>query len=93
MFPEFKRDRDGETQGPPSKKLMLLVRNVTDHDRKAVHSLRGNFKEMLRDAGVPKEVNDFITGHGSGDVAGKYDEGPSLRVRKEAVEQLSFPYL
>ena len=93
MFPEFPRDRDGKTQGPASKELMRLVRNVTDHDRKVVHSLRGNFKDMLRDAGVPKEVNDFITGHGSGDVAGKYGEGPSLRVRKEAVEQLSFPYL
>ena len=37
------------------------------------------------DAGVSKEVNDFITGHASGDVAGQYGSGPSLRVRKVAM--------
>jgi hypothetical protein len=47
----------------------------------------------MRDAGVSKEVNDFITGHASGDVAGSYGSGPSLRVRKEAIECLSFTSL
>lgn len=47
---------------------------------------------MLRDAGVSKEINDFITGHDEGDVAGKYGVAPSLRIRKEAIERLSFPW-
>lgn len=93
MFPEFPRDRDGKTQSAASKALMPLVRKVTKEKAKAVHSLRGNFKDMLRDAGVSKEINDFITGHGAGDVAGSYGSGPSLKVRKEAIELLSFPYL
>lgn len=93
MFPEFPRDRDGKTQSNSSKKLMPLVRRVTKEKAKAVHSLRGNFKDMLRDAGVSKEINDFITGHDAGDVAGSYGSGPSLRVRKEAIERLSFPFL
>ena len=63
--------------------------SLTGEKTKVVHSLRGNFKEMLRDAGVSKEVNDFITGHGSEDVAGQYGSGPSLRVRQEAVERLN----
>ncbi|KMW58438.1 Integrase [Candidatus Rhodobacter oscarellae] len=93
MFPEFPRDRDGKTQSASSKALMPLIRRVSREKSKAVHSLRGNFKDMLRDAGVSKEINDFITGHSSGDVAGNYGNGPSLHVRKEAIERLVFPFL
>jgi hypothetical protein len=45
---------------------------------------------MLRDVGVSKEVNDFITGHASGDVAGQYGSGPSLRVRRDALGLLNY---
>jgi site-specific recombinase XerD len=93
MFPEFTRDKDGKAQASASKALMPLIRRVTDDKAKVVHSLRGNFKDMLRDAGVSKEVNDFITGHASGDVAGQYGSGPSLRVRKDALDHLSFTSL
>lgn len=87
IFPEFKRNADGKAQGPASKALMPYVRNVTKDRRKTVHSLRGTLKDRLRDEEVPKETNDFITGHGEGDVSGKYGSGPSLRVRKEALDR------
>ena len=93
IFPEFTRDKDGKAQASASKALMPLIRRVTGDKAKVVHSLRGNFKDMLRDYGVSKEVNDFITGHASGDVAGQYGSGPSLKVRKEAIECLSFTSL
>lgn len=93
MFPEFPRDRDGKTQSASSKALMPHIRKITAERTKAVHSLRGNFKDMLRDAGVAKEINDFITGHDAGDVAGSYGSGPSLKVRRDAMERLSFPFL
>lgn len=93
LFPQFTRDKDGKAQASASKALMPLIRRVTDDKSKVVHSLRGNFKDMLRDAGVSKEVNDFITGHASGDVAGAYGDGPSLKVRKEAMERLMLPFL
>lgn len=93
MFPQFSRDKDGKAQASASKALMPLIRQVTGEKTKVVHSLRGNFKDMLRDAGVSKEVNDFITGHGSGDVAGQYGSGPSLLVRQEAVERLQFKFI
>jgi integrase len=93
IFPEFTRDKDGKAQASASKALMPLIRKVTGDKAKVVHSLRGNFKDMLRDNGVSKEVNDFITGHASGDVAGQYGSGPSLRVRKEALDHLSFTSL
>lgn len=93
MFPQFARDKDGKAQAAASKALMPLIRKVTSEKSKVIHSLRGNFKDMLRDAEVSKEVNDFITGHASGDVAGNYGAGPSLVVRKEAVERLTFDIL
>ncbi|MEO9574942.1 MAG: DUF6538 domain-containing protein [Roseobacter sp.] len=93
LFPEFRRDKDGKAQSPASKALMKQIRKVTDDRLKVVHSLRGNLKDVLRDAGVSKEVNDFITGHSSGDVAGTYGTGPSLEVRREALDSVEHPWL
>ncbi|MEO9575319.1 MAG: DUF6538 domain-containing protein [Roseobacter sp.] len=93
LFPEFKRDKDGKAQSPASKALMKQIRKVTDDKQKVVHSLRGNLKDLLRDAGVTEEVNNFITGHGSGDVAGTYGSGPSLEVRREALDSVEHPWL
>jgi hypothetical protein len=44
---------------------MPYIRKVTDDPKLVIHSLRGTLKDKLRDAGVQKETNDFITGHGS----------------------------
>lgn len=93
MFPQFKVNADGKAQGPASKALMALVRKITSDERKVVHSLRGTLKDMLRDAGVSKEVNDFITGHSHGDVAGSYGVGPSLRVRYDALQRCDFRFI
>ena len=57
------------------------------------HSLRGNFKDALRELEVSKELNDFITGHAQGDVGGKYGEGPSMNKRLEAVNRIKHPWL
>ena len=88
IFTEFSRDNDGKAQSHASKVLMKAVRRVTSDPHKVIHSLRGTFKDKLRDAGVSKEINDFITGHGSGDVAGTYGQGPSLAQRKEAIDKI-----
>lgn len=93
MFPEFKRDKDGKAQAPASKASMKQIRKVTLDPAKVVHSLRGSFKDQLRDAGVSKEINDFITGHDQGDVAGGYGSGPSLSARCDAVEKLKLGHL
>ena len=60
---------------------------------KTIHSLRGTFKDLIRDAGISKELNDFITGHAQVDVAGKYGDGFSLERRYEAINSVSHPWL
>jgi integrase len=90
----YKTDKDGKAQSAASKALMKHIRKVRGTDTtKVVHSLRGSLKDMLRDEGVTKEVNDFITGHGSGDVAGGYGVGPSLKARYDALSKVKHPYL
>ena len=94
LFPQFKRDKDGKASTAASKVLMRLVKKAVNGQKgKVVHSIRGSLKDMLRDAEVSKEVNDFITGHGSGDVAGAYGSGPSLEVRREALNRVKHTYI
>ena len=78
-----------------ASRTMISVIRATDasDDRKALHSFRGTLKYMLRHAGVTKGLNDFFTGHGSGDVAGDYDEGHSLEKRYEAINKVDISFL
>jgi len=89
----YRVDRDGKAQAAASDAIMPLIRKITTDDRKVAHSLRGNFKDALRELEVSKELNDFITGHAQGDVGGKYGEGPSLRKRLEVIDGIQYPYL
>jgi integrase len=93
LFPRFKTNADGKTNTTLSSALMKHIRKVTDDKKKVVHSLRGTFKDMLRDVDVSKEINDFITGHSSGDEASKYGSGPSLQVRLEAITKLNLDFI
>ena len=92
----YRIDQDGKAQAKASDAVMPYIRNVTTNDRKVAHSLRGNFKDLIREADVSKEINDFITGHAQGDVGGKYGAGPSLSKRFEVLNLLPqlarFPY-
>ena len=48
---------------------------------------------MLRDADVSKEINDFYTGHGAGDSAGKNYGGVVMVKRYKAISRLKHPWL
>ena len=89
----YRIDQDGKAQAKASDAVMPLIRQVTSNDRKVAHSLRGNFKDLVRDLEVSKEINDFITGHAQGDVAGKYGAGPSLNKRLEVINRIKHPWL
>ena len=86
-------DGDGKAQAAASDAVMPLIRKITEHDRKVAHSLRGNFKDLLRELEISKELNDFITGHAQGDVGGRYGEGPSIAKRAEVMNRIPHPYL
>ena len=90
----YRIDPEGKSENAASKALMRYIRKVTDNPRKAVHSLRGNLKDLMRDAGVSKEINDFLSGHAQGDVAGgRYGDGPSMEIRRDTLDSIEHPWL
>lgn len=55
------------------------------------HSLRHSFKDRCREAGIPEEVHDALTGHAGGGVGRRYGGRPPLKVLADALAKLSFP--
>ncbi|MDA7800045.1 tyrosine-type recombinase/integrase, partial [Alphaproteobacteria bacterium] len=90
---DFPVDADGKSQNAASKKCMRYVRKITEDLQLVVHSMRHNFKDFSRNAGIPKDLHDFITGHSGGDTASNYGEGHSLAVKYEALNKIPHPYL
>lgn len=93
IFPNWPVNADGKAQGPASKDLMRYIHQIRTDDRQVTHSLRGTLKDLMRDAGVSQEINNFITGHGASDVAGTYGQGPSLAVRHAAINKVEHPWI
>ncbi len=89
----YRVDQDGKAQAKASDAVMPYIRKITTNDRKVAHSLRGNFKDLIRDLEIPKELNDFLTGHAQGDVAGKYGQGPAMSKRLEVINKIRHPWL
>ena len=71
----------------------IIRKEWPDDPTVSLHSLRHSFKDLLRDLEVSKELNDYITGHGQGDVAGEYGIGPSLAKRLEIINRIDHPWL
>ena len=62
----YRSDVDGKAQNAASKSLMRHVRKIREDQadsRVTVHSLRHTYKDLLRDAAVPVDVQEFIMGH------------------------------
>jgi integrase len=64
---------------------------ITDR-RKVFHSFRHTFKRSARDAGIPEEMHDAITGHtGGGGIGKTYGSGVSLKPLLEAMDRIPAP--
>ena len=60
--------------------------------RKTFHSFRHTFKDLCRDAGIPKDLHDRITGHMSSDVGDGYGASTyPIRPLAQAVRQIVLP--
>ncbi|MBB4261400.1 MULTISPECIES: site-specific integrase [unclassified Bradyrhizobium] len=58
---------------------------------KVFHSFRHTFKRMTRDAGIPEEMHDALTGHSSGGVGRSYGKGFSLKPLAKAIDEVQAP--
>lgn len=69
-----------------------LDRIGIDERNYVFHSFRHKFKDECRDAGVPEQINDQLTGHYQPTVASKYGAGASLATLDRAMKKLKLPY-
>lgn len=87
---------DGKEGGNFSKWFGRYLRDackVVDK-RMVFHSFRHLFKEVLREVEIPKEINDALTGHESGDVGDKYGgDAYPLRPLMNAIKRYRIPGL
>ena len=78
VFPRYGRPGGGDAA---SAALMKSLRATGIIDpRKSIHSIRHTVKQLLRDAGCPKDVRDAIQGHASNSISENYGLGHSLEV-------------
>lgn len=89
----YRLDKDGKAQNAASRVLARYIDKVTTDPRVVAHSLRHNVKTMLRNVGVSKELQDFMTGHGQGDDAGDYGDAHAMTIRLEALNRIKHPWL
>lgn len=95
LFPELKPDRHGHATGNWSKWFGRYLRGtigITD-PRKVFHSFRHTFKDACRDAGLPEDVHDALTGHVNDSVSRGYGSGHSLKVLAQAMAKIKYPGL
>jgi len=72
-------------------RLLRKKAGITDR-RKVFHSFRHSFKRMARDAGIPEEMHDALTGHAGGGGVGKsYGRGVSLNPLIDAMDRIPAP--
>ena len=91
---DYTLDSDGKASRAASQACGRQLIKIEREGRQVTHSLRGNLKDLLKNAGVSKELNDYITGHSQGDVAGdRYGKGHSVELRYEALNKVEHPWI
>lgn len=91
---DYSIDADGKAARAASQACARQLDKIERQSKQVTHSLRGNLKDFLRDVGVSKELNDYITGHGHGDVSGdRYGDGHSISIRYHALNKVLHPWI
>jgi len=92
VFADITPDRFGAKGGNASKALGRWVRKtvgITDPAKAPNHAWRHRFKDACREAGIPVDIHDHLTGHRPMNVGARY--GMALGVLAGAVEKLPNP--
>ena len=85
---DYPVDENGKAQNAAGKRLAPLIDNVTEDPLKVVHSLRGTFKDMLKNAGVTPEMVEQLEA-GEVDLAEIADKINSSQVSKELNDRIT----
>ena len=93
LWPDVKADREGRRGGPWSKWFNRYLRvhaKIASPD-KVFHSFRHTWERVARDALMPEDMRDAVTGHTGGGTGRDYGNGFGLKALAEAVSKLPAP--
>ena len=85
--------RDKSASSSANAVLRPIFNQICPHPRKVAHSLRSNFKTLCTEASIPKDVHDYLTGHGSGDVGQDIYGGAGLIFKADQINKIRHPWL
>jgi integrase len=92
VFPELRINKEGRWTGNVASLIVDDFRALGITDRlKVVHSFRHTFKDACRDAEIPEEVHDRLTGHRNGSVGRDYGGRNLLQLLARAIAKISYP--
>lgn len=91
LFPELKAGTSGRlTKGYSQWFARHLQKAGICDSSKVFHSFRHGFKEACRNAEIPEEISDLLTGHSNGSVGRGYGAGHRIEVLNKWIQNLDF---
>lgn len=94
LFPDLKADKLGVKTKEASRRAARLIDQAVSKDPRIVfYSFRHAFKDLCRDADIPKDVHDQLTGHAPADVGGGYGFGRAVANLHRHVKRLKLDFI
>ena len=94
LFPELKGNPDGSGADPLSKWFTnLLVGLGMKTEKVSFHSFRHNFRDAVREAGIPMDVQRALGGWSDGSASERYGLGHSVATLASGMQKVAYPGL
>jgi integrase len=94
LFPDLKADKLGVKTKEASRRAARVIDQAVSKDPRIVfYSFRHTFKDLCRDADVPKDVHDQLTGHAPADVGGGYGFGRAVANLHRHIKRLKLGFI
>jgi integrase len=71
----------------------VIDKAVSTDPRIVFHSFRHTFKDLCRNAGIPKDVHDQLTGHAPADVGGSYGLGHAIVMLADHMRRIDLRFI
>lgn len=93
-FPDLKADKLGVKTKEASRRAVRVIDQAVSKDPRIVfYSFRHTFKDLCRDADIPKDVHDQLTGHAPADVGGGYGFGRAVANLHRHIKRLKLGFI
>lgn len=94
LFPELKKVKENYSHYATKWFCRTYIKNCgIDDSRKVYHFFRHTVAQRLINGNVPREIVGAILGHhDASQTTGRYGDGFSLQILKEAIEKMNFQF-